>query len=418
MIEKIKEKTQNSLACAKGFFFWLLLGLLAGASGGLVGTVFSKALSFVTNLREEHIALLFLLPLGGLLSVLIYKLCKVSDVGTNQVLLSLKDKKPVSPLLTPAIFLGACITHFFGGSAGREGAALQIGGGISSTFGRLLKLDEKTVKILTLASMGAVFSALFGTPLGACIFVLEIINVGSLFTPAIFPCIISSFTASVISRYCGIKPERFTLSTVPEASLPLLFKVLLIIFCCAVASIIFCKSLHLGEKYMKKVFANPYLRIFTGGLIIVFLTLILGTYDYNGGGIHIIEEIFHSGHVRYEAFALKILFTVITVAAGFKGGEIVPTLFIGATLGATLACLTGIPPAFGAAIGMASLFCGVTNCTLGTIIISIELFSAEGLIYFAMAAVLARLLSGSDCLYKGQDFSLTPHRNPKEVNPS
>ncbi len=418
MIQKIKDKTLRGIECAKGFFFWLLLGLLAGSAGGVLGTVFSKVLSFVTALREEHRSLLLLLPLGGLLSVLIYKLCKVSDVGTNQVLLSLKKDKPVSPLITPAIFSGAVITHLFGGSAGREGAALQLGGGISSGISKLLRLDDNTTKILTLASMGAVFAALFGTPLGACIFVLEIINVGSLFSPAVFPCIISAFTASSIARFCGIKAERFTLTTIPEASISMFMKILLIIFCSAVVSILFCKALHFGEKLMRKLFKNPYLRIFTGGLIIVFLTLILGTYDYNGGGINIIEEIFHSGHVKYEAFALKLLFTVITVSAGYKGGEIVPTLFIGATLGGTIACLVGLPPAFGAAVGMAALFCGVTNCTLGTIIISIELFSAEGLIYFALAAVLSRLLSGADSLYKGQEFDLIPHRNKKEVTSS
>lgn len=418
MIQKIKDTIKSIIICIKGFSFWLLLGLLTGISGGLIGTAFSKALSFVTGFREVHPTVLLFLPLGGLLSVLIYKLLKVSDVGTNQVLLSLKDKKPVSPLLAPAIFLGTCITHFCGGSAGREGAALCLGGGISSLFGKLLRLDEKTTKILTLAAMGSVFSALFGTPLGACVFVLEIINVGSLFSPAIFPCLISSFTASVIARFFGVKAESFPLTKVPDISLSVFLRVLLIILCAAFVSIIFCKSLHAGEKLMQKLFKNPFLRIFTGGLLVVFLTLILGTYDYNGGGIHIIEEIFHSGHVKYEAFALKLLFSVITVSAGFKGGEIVPTLFIGATLGATLSSLMGLDPAFGAAVGMASLFCGVTNCTLGTIIISIELFTQEGLLYFALAAVLVKFLTGSDSLYKGQEALFTPHKIKKEVSSS
>lgn len=370
-----------------------------GITGGIVGTLFSKSIGFVTHIRTENNWIILLLPLGGLLSVGLYKLCRVSKVGTNQIIAAARGKEKVSPLLTPAIFGASVITHLLGGSAGREGAALQLGGSVSSLLSKLLRLDEKTSRVLTLCGMSAVFSALFSTPLGACVFALEVIGTGSLFTSAIFPCIISSFGAFAVSELLGVEAEKFHIANMPSIRLDVLWKVILIAALGALVSFIFVKLLHLCEKMMHKYLKNEFLRIFVGGSVIVLLTILLRTTDYNGGGMDIIEHIFTKGEFHYEAFALKILFTVITVSAGYKGGEIVPSLFIGATFGAASASLLGLDVAFGAAIGMAALLCGVTNCTLATIIICTELFSAEGMMYFAIAAVISRLLSGNTGLY-------------------
>lgn len=381
------------------FIFWIFLSLSVGITGGIVGTLFSKSIGFVTHIRTENNWIILLLPLGGLLSVGLYKLCRVSKVGTNQIIAAARGKEKVSPLLTPAIFGASVITHLLGGSAGREGAALQLGGSVSSLLSKLLRLDEKTSRVLTLCGMSAVFSALFSTPLGACVFALEVIGTGSLFTSAIFPCIISSFGAFAVSELLGVEAEKFHIANMPSIRLDVLWKVILIAALGALVSFIFVKLLHLCEKMMHKYLKNEFLRIFVGGSVIVLLTILLRTTDYNGGGMDIIEHIFTKGEFHYEAFALKILFTVITVSAGYKGGEIVPSLFIGATFGAASASLLGLDVAFGAAIGMAALLCGVTNCTLATIIICTELFSAEGMMYFAIAAVISRLLSGNTGLY-------------------
>ncbi len=399
MAEKIKGYTLYLKNYLFSFIIWMFLSLTVGVTGGIVGTLFSKSVSLVTRVRGEFSWLIFLLPLGGLLSVGLYKLCRVDGVGTNQIISAVRGKEKVSPLLTPAIFIASVITHLLGGSAGREGAALQLGGSVSSLLSKLLHLDEKTTRVLTMCGMSAVFSALFGTPLGACVFALEVIGTGTLFTAAIFPCIISSFAAFATAGLLGVEGEKFHIANMPSAQFDTLWKVILIAALGALVSFIFVKLLHFSEKLMHKYLKNEFLRIFIGGSLIVLLTVLLRTTDYNGGGMEIIEHIFAKGEFRYEAFALKILFTVITVAAGYKGGEIVPSLFIGATFGAATASVLGLDVAFGAAIGMAALLCGVTNCTLATIILCTELFSAEGMIYFAVAAVLSRLLSGNTGLY-------------------
>ncbi|MBE6734807.1 MAG: chloride channel protein [Ruminococcaceae bacterium] len=387
------------------FLKWLLLGSVVGAICGPVGFLFAKLLEFVTETRTENSWLVLLLPIGGLVSVGIYKLCRVSDVGTNRVLESVRSEKKVPALLFPAIFIGSAITHLFGGSAGREGAALQLGGSVSGMLSKILRLDEKSRHVLTMCGMGAVFSALFGTPLGACVFALEVVNVGQVCSAAFLPCMVSSITAFWISTTLGVTPESFPLQSVPGMTPDTMWKVFVIAIICAVVSILFCLSLHTSEKLFKKFFKNEFLRIFVGGAIIVLLTILVGSMDYNGGGVNIIHHIFTEGEVRFEAFALKILFTAITVGAGYKGGEIVPTMFIGGTLGGSAAILLGLNPGFGAAVGIAALFCGVTNCPLSTIIICIELFGSEGMIFFALSAIISFLLSGKASLYSKQLFT-------------
>ncbi len=404
MWDKTKPVLLNAKDYCLAFLKWLLLGITVGAICGPVGFGFSWVLSFVTDTRTSNPWLVLLLPLGGIVSVAIYKLCRVSDVGTNRVLESVRSEKQVPPLLFPAIFIGSALTHLFGGSAGREGAALQLGGSVSSMLCKVLRLDEKSRHILTMCGMGAVFSALFGTPLGACVFAIEVVSVGHLRSAAFFPCIIASITAFWISTALGVVPESFPLQSVPDMQFGIMWKVIVIAIVCALVSILFCFALHTSEKLFRKFFKNEFLRIAVGGTIILLLTIAVGSMDYNGGGVNIIHHIFTDGEVHFEAFALKILFTAITVGAGYKGGEIVPTMFIGGTLGGSLAVLLGINPGFGAAIGIAALFCGVTNCPLGTMVICIELFGSDGMIFFALSAIISFLLSGKASLYSKQKF--------------
>lgn len=403
---KYKINFKENIAATKPYYTaftkWLLLGLILGSVCGVVGGAFSKAISLVTNLRAENDWLIYLLPIGGLALVSIYKLCKVSDIGTNQVFESVRSEKSVPVLLSPAIFSGSVITHLLGGSAGKEGAALQLGGSISALLCKIFKLDDKSRHILTLCGMGAFFSAIFGTPIGAFIFAIEVVTVGSICSAAFLPGIISSLTAYIISTSLGVHPERFKVSVSSEIDLNILWKIALIGIAAAIVSAIFCQIMHFSAKGFAKFFKNPYLRIFVGGVIVILLTFIVGSNDYNGGGMHIIEKIFNTGEVRYEAFLLKIIFTAITIGAGFKGGEIVPTLFIGSSLGGAIAILIGLDPALGAAVGMAALFCGVTNCPIATIVISVELFGGGPIIYIALATVISFFLSGYSSLYKGQ----------------
>lgn len=384
------------------FLKWLGLGLVVGTLCGGLGALFYKALGVATELRQENHWLLFLLPFGGIASVAVYKLCKTTGIGTNHVFESVREEQKVPAALAPAIFTGTILTHLFGGSAGREGAALQLGGSVASVLGRIFKLDSRSQHVITISGMGAFFSALFGTPIGAAVFALEVVSVGQFCSAAIFPSVLASVTAFFVSTALGTHPEHFAVGLIPKLSLNILWKAALISIAGALVSILFCKAMHYTEHYAKRFFKNEYLRIIVGALIIVSLSLLLNTTDYNGGGIDVINRIFNEDIVNHEAFILKIIFTAITIGFGFKGGEIVPTLFIGSALGASLATLLGLPLGLGAALGIAALFCGVTNCPLATIILCIELFGGDGMILFTLSAVISFILSGYSSLYTGQ----------------
>ncbi len=356
----------------KKYALEILLGILSGAICGLCGVLFSKSIEFVTHFRTQNEWILYLLPVGGMISVCLYKLCRVKNIGTTNVFDCVRTEQSLPPLLAVAVFCGTCISHLFGASAGREGAALQIGGGVANIFARLLKLDEDSRHVTVMCGMAALFSAVFGTPLAAFVFVLEVIFTRLCFFAAV-PVLFSSITAYAISTLLGVHPERFNIGTLPQVSLSLVWKTAIITTVGILVAFVFCKGLTLGKTIIKKIFKNEFLRIFAGGVIIVALTILVGNYDYNGGGINIIENVFN-GNVKYEAFALKILFTVICVSCGYKGGEIIPTLFIGATLGGILALLLGLPLGTGAAIGMAVLFVCATKCPVGTILLCGEMF--------------------------------------------
>ncbi len=375
-----------------------MLYLLIGVFGGAIGALFSHLFGFVTDLRVQNGWLIFLLPLGGALTVAIYKWLKTEALSTNNVLLSLKGETKVSPLLLPAVFLASLLTHLFGGSAGKEGAALQMGGGVASFLSLKLKLNEEESRIATLCGMSAFFSAMFGCPIGAGIFAIEVMFSGVKSLKLILPSLISGFTAFFISLGLGVHPERFDF-ILPNFEPSLLWKTGLIILICSGFCIFFVFSLEQTKKLFSSVLKNSYLKIILGSSAIILLTLIEGSGDYNGSGLHIIEKIFSHSEIKYEAFLLKIIFTCITVAAGFKGGEIVPTLFIGATSGAALALFLGIPAPFGGAIGMAVLFSGATNCPLAAAFLCCEMLGFEGIIYFLPASLLARLLTTKKRLY-------------------
>lgn len=374
------------------FLIWLLLSVSIGALCGLCGALFSKTIGFVTELRAANWWLLLLLPIGGLISVGVYKLCRVSEYGTIDAIESARTEKKLPFYLAPAIFIGTAISHLFGASAGREGAALQLGGSIASLFSKIFKLKEESRRIIIMCGMAALFSSVFGTPLAACIFVLEVVMT-DIFASAILLILVSSITAFKISTLLGVTPEYFELSNVPDFNFNTLWRVSIIIFAGIIVAFIFMLTIHKFKQLFEKLFKNPFIRIAVGGAVIVALTFIVGNIDYNGGGIEIINRIFTDGTVRYEAFALKILFTAITIAAGFKGGEIIPTLFIGATYGGALAMLLGMSPAFGAAIGMAVLFSGVTKCPIATIFLCAEMFGGKGMLFITTAIVISYFFS-------------------------
>ena len=401
--EIIIHKIKSAFNYLTVFLKWGFIAVIIGGVGGIVGALFHASVLNANELFFKYDKLILLLPFGGLIIVYIYKKCKMlGNKGTDSILASIRSDERVPFCLAPLIFISTVITHFLGGSAGREGAALQLGGSIGSSVGKLFRLDSKDMHMVIMCGMSAVFSALFGTPITATFFALGITSVGIMYYSGLVPCLMSSLTAYIITTMIGIEPTHFIILGIPSVSAITILKTILIAALCAELSIIFCTVMHYTARYLKIWFKNPYLRIFVGGVIIIALTYLLGTRDYNGSGMNIIERAVTLGRANGWAWVLKIVFTAVTIGAGYKGGEIVPTFFIGATFGCFIAGLIGISPGFGAALGMIAMFCGVLNCPVASIILSIELFGAQGFILFAVATGVSYMLSGYYGLYGSQ----------------
>lgn len=392
------------------FFKWTLIAALTGGIGGGLGAGFRYAVNSVTEIRGQYAWLCYLLPVGGVVIAFLYRATKLSGhADTNLIINSVREEGKVPLRLAPVIFLSTVITHLFGGSAGREGAALQLGGCIGSAIGRAVRLGEKDMHLAVMCGMSGLFSALFGTPLTAAIFAMEVISVGIIYYSAFLPCIVSALTAYGVTILCGLDPVAFELTRIPALTVPAILLVAVIGIAAAIVSMAFCITLEQIHKLAVKFFKNEYLRVIVGGSVIALLTLILGT-RYNGTGGVAIEAAINTGEALPYDFIMKILFTAITIGFGYKGGEIIPTFFIGSTMGAVLGSLIGLPPAFAAAIGMVALFCGVVNCPIASLVLSVELFGSEGLLFFAVAVCLSYMLSGYYGLYSGQKIIYSKRR--------
>ena len=386
------------------FIKWSALALVIGSVAGAAGTIFSMGVSWATGFRLSHPSMLFFLPVSGLLIVWLYhSFHEEGNRGTNMVIDAISSNERVTPATGPLIFFSTILTHLGGGSSGREGAALQLGGSIGNSFGEWFKLDERDKKIAIMCGMSAVFSALFGTPVAAAIFSLEVVSIGVLFYAALVPCVFSSFLAVGIARAARLEGEHFPVEMIPALDLKAVGLLVLLGILCAAVSILFCVLLHTAEHAYRKYFPDARVRILAGSFLFIALTLLSGTRDYCGSSMGLIESSIE-GSVRYEAFLMKMLFTAVALGAGFKGGEIVPTLCVGAALGCAFGEITGFAPSLCAACGMAALFAGVTNCPITSLVIALELFGYEGMEYFSIIIAVAFALSGYYGLYASQKF--------------
>ena len=403
-METLKQNSKRMGEYILTFIKWLLIASVVGIVGGGVGSAFHLSVDYVTELRHEHGWLLFLLPVGGVVICAMYHLFRgKGSIDTNRVLDSVRGGEKVPLVMVPLIFVSTVITHMLGGSAGREGAALQLGGGIGYNFGKLVRLKENDMHIIVMAGMSSVFAALFGTPLTAAVFSLEVVNVGVFHYAGMLPCIIAAVVAFNVASMLGIAPVRFAGIAFDALALPSALRVIALAVLCALVSILFCVAIKKCEHTMEKLLPNPYVRTVVGATLIVVLTLVLGSTDYNGAGMNIITDAI-GGNAKPEAFLLKIVFTAITISALFKGGEIVPAFFVGSTFGCVAGALLGLEPSFGAAIGFVALFCGVVNCPLASLLLALEVFGAEAIVYFAIACAVSYMMSGYFGLYKSQKF--------------
>ena len=419
-MENLKEKAQYRIGrmgrYAVTLLKWIAVGTLIGAVGGVVGTLFHMGVDHATELRVHHPWILYLLPLGGLAITAIYRLTKTEGKGTNDIIRSVSFGSHIPFLLVPVIFVSTVITHLCGGSAGREGAALQIGGGIGYKTGRLLRMNEKDLSLATMCGMSGVFSALFGTPLTAMLFSLEVVSVGMLHYAGLIPCLTAALAGFWVSSAMGVPPTRFAILSMELLPFDMV-RVAALAALCAVVSILFCRMLRAVEHAAEHLLKNVWLRAAVGGAVLIALTLLAGT-DYNGAGMGIIEQAL-AGEAKALAWVWKILFTAVTIGCGFKGGEVVPSFFIGAVFGCVAGPLLGLDAGFAAGIGLICVFCGAVNCPLASIVLSVELFGAGNLLYFAMACAISYLLSGYCGLYSSQTIVYSKmraemvNRNPR-----
>lgn len=388
-------------------FLAAVVGCVSGVSGAAFLWSMRRACSFFldSEIRFEIVGgfrALYLLPLTGLLIVFLYRRTGLSiDAGTDQVVESLSSTTPPSKRLGPVVFLSSVLTQVFGGSAGREGAALQLGGSVGALVGRLLRLRGSDAKVAIICGLAGCFGAVFGAPLTACVFALEVGCVGVVYYPAFLPALASATIGASISASFGFEPFLFALPRASRELLATSLKASATGFVCGWACVAFCSSIRSASLALRKAFPNDYLRIFFGGALVVAATALVGEPRYNGLGLNIISESL-SGGGEGRDFILKTLFTALTLGAGFKGGEIVPSLAVGAAFGALIGRVLGLDPSFGAALGMISLFSGATNCPLSALTLSVEFFGSENALYFALACGASYMTAGRFGLYRSQ----------------
>ncbi len=372
----------------------IVSSIIIGILTGIVGFAFHYVTELVTDFRKSNSYIIYFLPVIGLFIAYMYR-NDSGNLNTNGIVVSARNNETAPFIVAPLIFISATLTHLFGGSAGREGAALQLGGGISSKVSKWFRCDED-VSLLIASGMSGCFASVFATPVTSVVFAVEFIGFKEISMLSFIPCIISSGISFFVAYLLGTKPLIFTFSS-EKFSVSLLLKVIVVACLCALVSFVFCHFMHKVGFLAKKI-KNPYYRVFIGGIIVVILTVIYGSYDYNGVGMDVIKNAI-SGNVLSEAFLLKMILTAFTLEFGFKGGEVVPSLFIGATFGGAVASIIGLSIPFGASLGMICLFCGITNCPIASLILASEVFRGNSVLLFAVACAICYILSGEVALY-------------------
>lgn len=406
----IKHRMKHNLERLKSLTKWVIFSIIMGFICGGVGAIFYNLVFAVTDLRADYPQFLLLLPIGSVLIAYMYKFFHDdNDGGTNLVLSAIHSNDNIPFRMSFLIFLSTVFSHLCGASVGREGAALQIGGSVGQGLGKVLKLERNDKNTMVMCGMSGVFSALFGTPVAAAFFSMEVVSVGIMHYAALVPCAISAVIARYVAAYFGAKAPSYEIVLGKMSVKSMIFAVILAAMA-GLCSVLFCIILHKTEDVFKKFFSNIYIRGLCGGTLILILTILVHSQRYNGAGIDVISDAVN-GDVGWYDFLLKIIFTAVSIAAAYKGGEIVPSFVIGASFGSFFGQLMGLPASLSAAIGMGAFFCGVTNTPVTSLLICFEFFGLRGWPYFLIAIAISYEVSGYYSVYQSQRIVYSKYKS-------
>jgi H+/Cl- antiporter ClcA len=386
----------------KNIVFLGVLALFVGVVIGAIDTLFGRVLIEITQFRTQHFQWLIpFLPFAGMLIIAIYRNIGKDSLKGMSLLFSagFDESASIPKRLVPLVILSTWITHLFGGSAGREGVAVQIGGTVAYTIGRKIK-GQNSARIMLITGMAAGFAGLFQTPIAATFFAMEVMTAGVIEYYALFPCLIAAFTASYTSHLLGLERFHILLELPLQPNASLIGKVLLLGILFGILGGLFAHALHYCKSFYSKYLKNPILRIFILGIILSICLLFLHQGRYSGLGTNLISSSFSEEKIYGYDWLLKFLFTIVTLSAGFQGGEVTPLFSIGSCFGIAAAYLLGLPPKFAAALGYAAVFGSATNTILAPIFIGVEVFGFEYLPYFFAVSAIAYVFNGNKSIYK------------------
>ena len=398
---------------ARAFLQWLVTGALVGAVCGVASAVFLWLLELATNVRNQHLWLVYLLPVSGLVIGFLYdRWGRPIRGGNNLIIDTVHEDSPQLPVrMAPMVLLGTVLTHLFGGSAGREGTAVQMGASLADVLSHRFRLNAEARRDLLAAGIAGGFGSVFGTPIAGTLFGLEVVCVGRMEYHALLPALVAAVIGDLVTRGLGIVHTVYPHPGVLPLGPLVLGKWIVVGLAVALVSAAFVEIVHLFKKGLERLVPRLPLRMMLGGVVVVALWRLFGTSDYLGLGVPMIVRAFTDPIPSY-AFAAKLLFTAVTLGAGYLGGEVTPLFFVGATLGAVLGRLLGLPVELAAGVGLAAVFGAAANTPIALSIMAVELLGGAVLPHVAIVTVVAYLLTGHRGIYPAQRIARLKHGGP------